>query len=264
MRDAYAFVASNGTTPAMRLIAEIHLERLSPTWPRMSGLLNRLREERDFDGLLLGGEGVSGLRAILFVTNRHDIARALAERQIDIDPLAVNAWIARAQTERHSGNVAAARNVLVEARQIVGREGIYDYIEYLIARKEADREEVLDYLSTRRDPGAMMFLAAVRGDYATALRMADEVEAMQRAPSILHVWLLDAYYEIGATERLQALMKRIDDSPQGTSILMSHFAQSAGLAYDLNDVPNFAAKLAQAGLDPTSYMRPLPRLSAER
>jgi hypothetical protein len=45
---------------------------------------------------------------------------------------------------------------------------------------------------------------------------------------------------------------------------MSHFAQSAGLAYDLNDVPNFAAKLAQAGLDPTSYMRPLPRLSAER
>jgi TolB-like protein/DNA-binding winged helix-turn-helix (wHTH) protein len=264
MRDAYAFVASNGTTPAMRLVAEIHLETLSPTWSRMSGLLNRLREERDFDDLLLGGEGVSALGAVLFVTNQDDIARALAERQVAIDPLAVNAWVRRAQTERHSGNVAAARSALVEARQIVGREGIYDYIEYLIARKEGDRDEVIAYLSTRREPGAMMFLAAVRGDYETALRTADEGEAMQRAPSILHLWLLDTYYEMGATERLQALVKRIDDSPQGTSILISHFAQSAGLAYALNDVPNFAAKLEQAGLDPTTYMQPLPRLSAQR
>jgi hypothetical protein len=59
-------------------------------------------------------------------------------------------------------------------------------------------------------------------------------------------------------------VKRLDDSPQGTSIFLSMLSQWAGLAFDLDDAPNFAAKLGQAGLDPTTYMRPLPRLSAAR
>jgi TolB-like protein/DNA-binding winged helix-turn-helix (wHTH) protein len=262
MRDAYGFVASNGATQTMRLVAEIHLERLSPTWHRMQGLLNRLREERDFNVLLLSGEGGNSLPGFLFVTNQHDIARAFVERQVAIDPLNVNTWIQRSQVERHSGNIAAARNVLAEARQVVGREGIFDYIEYHIARKEGNRDEVIAYLGTRRDPGATMLLAAVRGDYDTALRMADDVEAMQRPPSILHTWLVDTYYEIGATERLQALVKRIDESPQGTPIFMFLLNQAAGFSFDLADAPTFAAQLEQAGLDPATYLPPLPRLSA--
>jgi TolB-like protein/DNA-binding winged helix-turn-helix (wHTH) protein len=264
MRDAYAFVASNGTTPTMRLVAEINLESLSPTWYRMPGLLNRLRTEEDFDSVLLGGDGASWLPVVLAVTNQDDLQRTLAERHVAIDPLAVNAWIRRAQTERHSGNFDAARNVLVEARRIVGREPVYDFVEYNIARNEGKRDEAIAYLSSRRDPGAVMFLAAVRVDYETALRMADELETVQRPPSLRHTGLVDAYYEMGATERLQALVKRIDDSPQGTAILMQLFAQSAGLAFDLNDAPNFAAKLGEAGLDPATYMRPLPRLSMAR
>jgi TolB-like protein/DNA-binding winged helix-turn-helix (wHTH) protein len=262
MREAYGFVAANGATPTMRLVAEIHLERLSPTWPRMQGLLNRLREERDFDSLLLSGEGGNFFPGFLFATNRHDVARAFSERQVAVDPLNVNTWIQKAQAERHSGNIAAARNVLAEARQIVGRAPIFDYIDYHIARSEGQRDQVIAHLSTRRDPGATMFLAAVRGDYDTARRMADDVEAMQRPPSILHTWLVDTYYEIGATERLQALVKRIDESPQGTSILIFLLNQAAGLSFDLADAPNFAAKLEQAGVDPTTYLRPLPRLSA--
>jgi tetratricopeptide (TPR) repeat protein len=260
MREAYAFAASNGTTSTMRLVAEINLESLSPTWHRMSGLLNRLRAEQDFDSVLRGGDGASWLPLVLSVTRQHDLMRALAERHVANDPLAVNAWIRKAQAERHSGNFDAAKNVLAEARRIVGREPGYDFVEYNIARNEGNRDEAIVYLSGRRDPGATMFLLAVRGDYEAALRMADALESVPRSPTVRDAALVDVYFEAGATERLRALIKRIDDSPQGTAIFIQMLGQSAALAFDLADAPNFAARLIEAGVDPAAFAK-MPRLS---
>jgi tetratricopeptide (TPR) repeat protein len=264
MRAAFGFVAANGATPTMRLVADINLESLSPTWHRMPGLLNQLRAEYDFDSVLLGGDGAHWLPVVLVVTNQRELRQALAERHVATDPLAVNSWIRKATSEFHSGDFAAARKTLAEARQIVGRLPIYDFVEYHVARREGNRDEAIGFLTAlralRENPGARTFLAAVRGDYETALRMADELEAAGRPPNLGQSWLVDTYYETGATERLQALVKRIDDSPQGTAVLMQLLATS-GLVLDLADTPNFAAKLEQAGLDPATYMRPLPRLS---
>jgi hypothetical protein len=264
MRAAYGFVAANGATPTMRLVADINLESLSPTWHRMPGLLNQLRAENDFDSVLLGGDGANWLPVVLAVTNERELRQALAERHVATDPLAVNAWIRKATSEYHWGEYAAARNTLAEARRVVGRLPVYDLVEYNIARREGKRDEAIAILSgSPQGPNNRMLLAAIRGDYETALRVADELEAAGQPPSTGQSWLVDTYYEAGATERLRALVKRIDDSPQGTPVLMSLLLQS-GLVFDLGDTPNFAAKLGQAGLDPTTYMQPLPRLSAGR
>jgi tetratricopeptide (TPR) repeat protein len=265
IRESYAYVVANGATPTMRLVADINLESHSPTWYRMPGLLNRLRAEGDFDSVLLGGDGANWLPIVLVITNRLDIRGTLADRHVATDPLAVNSWLRKATNHRALGDYEAARAVLAEARQAVGRSPVYDLLEFTIAREEGKRDEVIAYLSTRSDPSSAMFLAAVRGEYETALRLADEGEKMiPVSASVAHGSLMDTYYEAGATERLRTLVRRIDDAPHGTAILMQLITSFGGLSFDLADTPNFSAKLEQAGLNPTTYLKPLPRLSTLR
>lgn len=255
------FIVANATSPTMRLVAEINRESASPTWERMAGLLNRLREQGDFDSLQLGGDAAAGLANVLLTMREHDLTLAIAERHVAIDPLAPNSWLRKAAAEIHAGDFAAARSTFAEARRVIGRDLAYDVFEVFMAYREGAREPVIAFLSRANDPGSAMLLAAIRGDDETALRIADETEARFAGSLNLGVeMLLLTYHETAASDRLARTVRRIDDSPQGTAMFMTLITRSAGLAFDLDDAPNFAAKLDQAGIDRSAFTR-LPRLS---
>ena len=110
-----------------------------------------------------------------------------------------------------------------------------------------------------------MYLAAIQGDYATALGIARELEErLQDPPGIGWSGLLITYHEAGERERSRALVKRIDDSLAGAAIFVRLIADGGNaLFFDLNDSPNFVAKLNQARSDPASFQQ-APRLSTLR
>jgi hypothetical protein len=130
----------------------------------------------------------------------------------------------------------------------------------MLARLDGDRAKALEILARApQSPGTAMTFAALRGDYPTAIRIADESE-VDGPPGTGAAARLLAYYESGATERASALVKRIDASLVGTPIFVSLLANSGNMLYfDLDDAPNFAARLKEARIDPASFT-PLPRL----
>jgi hypothetical protein len=257
------FVAANATTPTMRLTAEILRESFSPTWHRMPLLIAQLRQVWDVDGLTLSGGINDSLwwPYVLLVAGHHDLVRELAEKHVASDPLSLDAWQLRIKVEIHAGDFAATREILSRARESLGPDPRVREGELFVALLAGTRNEITDGLS---DYVAPSFLAAVKGDYETALRIADESERQQQlepSPPLAPVWLLGTYYEIGATDRVRAIVKRIDEAPGGSAMLLNLLAAAGNaLFFDLEDTPRFAANLKQARIDPTT-LRQRPRLS---
>jgi hypothetical protein len=164
--------------------------------------------------------------------------------------------------EIHARDFDSARELLAQARRNLGASSL-EGLELTIARFEGDRVAALEILG-RKPPSQVssMHTASINGDYATAMRIAGELEKrLEDPPGVDWAALLLVYYETGEAERARVLVKRIDESLAGTAIfvwLISDYGN--GLYFDLNDAPNFVAKLKQARIDPASF-GPVPRLS---
>ncbi len=64
------------------------------------------------------------------------------------------------------------------------------------------------------------------------------------------------YWELGDTDRVQALVSRLDAMKVGPSILAIDLAVSGGvLRFNLNDTPRFKKRLEEAQIDPASFAR---------
>jgi hypothetical protein len=201
------------------------------------------------------------LPGFLLVAGKHDLVRALADRHAANDPLSVDAWARKFLVEIHARRLDAARETLAQGRRNLGPASL-DGHEFTLARIEGDRAKALEILARfpQSAPGIAMTLAALRRDYSTAIRIADEAEG-DGPPGTRAAWRLLAYYESGATERASALVERIDSSVAGAVIFLSLLAENGNhLFFDLDDAPNFAARLKEARIDPASFT-PLPRLS---
>jgi TolB-like protein len=264
LRQTFDFITENSPTATMRLAYQIQRESFSPTWERMPFLLAELRQHWDVNALTFGSgvDGALWLPVILSVTGQHDLVRAIAVRHVTNDPLSVDAWIQRVGVEIRAREFNAARDVLAQARRKLGPSSLLNE-EFRIALLEGDRAKATEVLKLLPTPLSAMDTAAINGDYATALRIADELEKRISDPlgsgsgALLYV-----YYETGAAERASVLVRRIDESPVGTEIFTAILAQNFGEPYfDFKDAPNFVAKLKQARIDPASF-RPMPRLSA--
>ena len=94
-------------------------------------------------------------------------------------------------------------------------------------------------------------LAAMSGDTAKTLRLLEEFESRSSSPTTGPVPI---YYLVGATDRIRSLVKQTDELPAGSVSLVNLMARTRNeLTFDLDDTPNFLAKIRQAGLDPASY-----------
>jgi TolB-like protein/DNA-binding winged helix-turn-helix (wHTH) protein len=267
LRQSFDFISENSSTATMRLVSRIQRESFSPTWERMQSLLAELRRQWDVNDLSFdsGVDSVLWLVHILRITGQHDLMRALAERHVATDPLSIDAWIRNVVVEIHARDFDAARLVMAQARRNLGESALMNE-EFRIALLEGDGAKAIDLLELVVNQQASMVSAAIKGDRATAMPIADELEqGFAEIPPGAHLGgLLYTYYELGETERASVLVKRIDESPVGPQIFMLLLGVNGGAPYfDFADAPNFVAKLKLVHVDAQSLV-PMPRLSTSR
>jgi class 3 adenylate cyclase/TolB-like protein len=254
------FIVLESKAATLKLATSVYRDSFTRDWSRLPSLLAQLREQWDVSAFQFG-EGIDSalwLPSILWLNRQDDLVRALAEHQVARDPLSGAAWYRLHEVEVRTGHLDVAREVLRKARAHLGPSALRDR-EAEMALRQGDRAKLLEML-TQASSQPTMVIAALRGDYPTAKRLADErVIAFADPPGTDWSDALGTYYEIGAAESARALVKRIDDSLAGTAIFVQWIGNNP-LFFDPNDAPNFMAKLKQADIDPASFAR-MPRLS---
>ena len=160
------------------------------------------------------------------------------------------------------GEFEAAEDAIKRGRAMAGDHPWLDDDELFLAILRRDKAAVLALLRRPVPQGRewrAAYLAAVEGDYERATALAEKIDAE-------HPWpqeqLLIVYKETGDVARASALPKRIDDLAAGPTMLgRTTVISHSMLLFDLTNAPNFAARLAEARIDPARF-RPMPRFSA--
>jgi len=220
----------------------------------MPGLLDRIESE-DLAQVEVGA--TIWLQEIVILSGRLDLARRIVERDLELSPLFYYDPI---QLEIADHNYDEALRLIDVARTRTGDSIALRRGEILIHWLRGEQEQTAKLLRANIEdedwyPAA---LAAIEGRYPEANQLADEIDVQRDWPNAM---LLLVYNETADHERSRALVRRIDALPAGSVIFARLIANPAmSLPFDLNDAPNFAERLQQAGFDMTNF-KPLPRLS---
>ncbi len=257
--------ADNAHTPTERIVAQLNKTFFSPEWTRMPGLIEQLHER----GAL---EETSTfdiwLTVILSLNGELEALRNVSDHDVKTNPLHAGIWSSRAAMLGSLDEFQLAEDAIERGRSMAGDHPWLHDDELFLAIARRDRETVLTLLRrsapiltpTQREWRAA-YLAAVAGDYDRAKELAEEIDAREPWPEEP---LLLVYHETGDLARARLLTARIDDLAAGPAILARTISLSHNmLFFDIADAPNFAARLAEAGIDPARFRR-MPRLSVSR
>jgi hypothetical protein len=253
MRDL-EFAANNAPDAASRVVAEINREFFAPHWHRLPKLVDQFREIVDSGAPL--PESLVWIQEILQVTQEFDLGEILAKRRQQSDPLNYNGWQDEADVKINQADYEGANAILKYARSTFGENPPLKERSVLSAILSGNKETAIALLQDDFDFSGDFnyyepFLAALQGDRATALQMADrfEDESLGYAAG-----LILTYHALGDAERMRSLVARLDASTVGPTLLAIDLAITGGvLRFDLDDAPNLKKRLAEAQIDPASF-----------
>jgi adenylate cyclase len=232
-----------------RVMAALNREFFAPTWHRLPGLLDELR---DVMHLAHPSPEDNWAPFIMIMTGQTDLARSHAERRVQASRLEPTTWFHLAQVELAAGDISRARAVLDQGGRVAGRHRFFGHAENAMAALTGDRDH---FVRTAAPAAAAM----LRGDTAEALRSLRSSIRSSDRPDPFLLWLL---HELGDRELQADLVRRIDALPAGPTILAwQTYRWGRHLTFDVRDAPNFSARLREAGVDPESLPM-LPRLGA--
>lgn len=255
------FAVANFSSPTMQVIADINREYFSPTWYRMPGLIARLDKVLDVNDMNLAN--TIWLHNILILNENFDLLLTIDKEWAKDDPLEPIVWSSLADIENLRGNYKAAQDYITRGRQMAGDHTWMRWSDFSVAAYQGNRDEAIILLErmVNDETWYPVYLAAMKGDYETAAHLARELSEKFDHPQVN---LIKIYYEMGDQEKLRTLAKRIDQLAIGAAILGIFISTSDNALYfDLADTPNFAAKLDQAGIDPTGFNKPVRLSSGE-
>ena len=253
MRDL-EFAANNAPDAASRVVAEINREFFAPHWHRLPKLIDQLRDIVDSGEPL--PESLVWIQEILQVTQEFELGEILARRRQQSDPLNYNGWQDEADVKINQADYESANAILKYARSTFGENPPLKERSVLSAILSGNKETAIALLQDDFDFSGDFnyyepFLAALQGDRATALQMADrfEDESLGYAAG-----LILTYHALGDAERMRSLVARLDASTVGPTLLAIDLAITGGvLRFDLDDAPNLKKRLAEAQIDPASF-----------
>jgi adenylate cyclase len=254
LRSALDQAARNAPDAYHRIIAEINREFFAPSWRRLPSLFEQLR-----GAVAVGHPSSDDLWApqALLIAGEFDLARQWAGRALEAEPLeGVSHWIV-ALVETAAGDHAHARSLLTDGVGLIGEDPLLIWLDFTLSTIAGDRPGALQRIISTSDTWRTLGLA-IRGERDAALA---SLEAQER-----NAWpqwkLLRVYHELGDEERTRDLARRVDALPTGPAILAIQMLEAGRtLTFDPADTPNFAARLREVGVDPSS-LPVLPRLSA--
>jgi TolB-like protein len=244
---------------ATRVIAELLKELYSPTWYRMLTLIERLRDTPDLGSVDV--ELMGNVWPLLQFTDNYPLMREMTDHYLKLDPLSATSWITRITVELQTGNLETATDMIQQARRTIGDHPVFQYFEFQTnafadiahgGSGSSERETTIAWLEANSPDSANdPLIAALKGEYERALRLAEGVESASRrpVPNLINVYCLAGDYDAARN-----LMRRIDALPAGPAHLLAFAAQRRNDIFkDFSATPNFVRQLRQAGLDPASY-----------
>jgi TolB-like protein len=250
------FAVDKAPDAASRVVAELNREFFSPHWHRMPGLLNQLRDILDSGAPL--PDSVVWLQEILLLNQDLEMAELLAKRRQLSDPLNMYGWQDEADLRMQQRDFESAAALFEYMRGMFGETPQQTEREIYSALSSGDKAAAIALLQDDFDFSGDYFyyeslLAALQGDREGAVQLADE---QQDGSARYEVGFLLTYWELGDTDRVQALVSRLDAMKVGPSILAIDLAVSGGvLRFNLNDTPRFKKRLEEAQIDPASFAR---------
>jgi hypothetical protein len=219
------FAAANARSPTTRLVSEINAELFSPSWHRMGALVDELAQQEDLGRL---AHIATGWLTHLLVVADPEVARRIAEAELEKNPLDGWAWWRLAAVELAEGNIEGAASILDRGRARAGSAG----------PAQAARR----FIEMRSDP-------------ETARRWVGPEERQATASLFTRKWFLPAYQVLG--KDVSATARAIDAMPGGNAMFIQILAVSGAVPFDLADTPNFAARLEEAGIDLSGFGVPM-------
>jgi adenylate cyclase len=248
----FVIAVNNAPDDLARISAEINREFFQPRWHRIPGLIEQLRaiDPNDFSPTT----NTVWLHEVLLMLGEFDLAISHAQLSQKADPLNLGAWMESVQIEIHRDDLSAAENYIDAIRRNLGDDRRLMELEVQIAFLRQDREEAIRLLRQNYEYSVnMQYLkplqAALEGDYEKANVLIDEIES---ATPMGTLSLPGVYFAMGDAAGVRTSVRRKDESPIGNVLLGMELAYSGGtLFFDLDDAPNFKARLEEAGVDLT-------------
>ena len=253
MQD-FDLAVNNASDPALRVVTELNREIFAPHWYRLPSLIDQLGEFIE-SGVPLP-EALVWVPGILALAQEFEIAEFLAKRRQKMDPLSNNGWQEEVDIRIQEGDFESARAILKYARGVFGDSRTLSEREIATALSSGDKASAITLLQNDFDfSGDYAYneplLAALLGNRAAALQLADKLENESTVPQ---VGLLLTYWELGDADRSRSLVSRIDALKVGPSILAIDLAFGGGIMrYNLDDAPRLKKRLAEAQIDSASF-----------
>ena len=237
-----------------RVVAEINREFLSSRWHRLPGLIEQLGNLRAED--YPSDVRTIWLHEVLLMSGNFDLDESISRYTLQSDPLNESVWRDIVENKIQRGDFDAATSLINDIRHNLGDNISLREREIQIAVLRDDRDLALRLLQDDSDYSANMgylrpLRAAITGDNEKALSLIDEIVADN---PLQDRTMISVFFTMGDRERLSALVRDIDASTLGNAVLGVELAFNGGvLMFDLNDTPNFKARLAEAQVDPSQF-----------
>lgn len=240
-----------------RIVVDINREFFAPSWQRIPGLLERLRDPIRVGTPMPDQVNMLWMSEAMLIFREYDMLEALLDRNLRTDPLNSTAREKRVHLALHRNDFAGAARLLDEARRTLGHEVWMYRSRVLLGFLRGDSQEILDAINGMdniRDiyPGSEPLRLVLEGDAEGARRRLEELDKPD-LPVDSRIQLSYVYYLIDRPDRAYEIVRETDAGPGGPAALAVMLGGSGRFMAPPEASPNLAGRLRDAGIDPTLF-----------
>ena len=257
LRRDFDIAIDNAPNPLSRIVAEINREFFEPHWHRLSGLLDQLRatDTSEYPTVI----NTVWLQEILLMAGEFDLAQAIAESDLRTDPLNRRPLENLLEVAMRRGDLETVKSGIEEMRRTHGDTPYLIELEIQMALLRGDKANALRLLQNSNDDDYtenMQYLRALRAILEGDIKSAEAfIKKIESSSLMQERYLITVFYESGDKERLSAVVNRMDGYEFGAVLLSIEVAYSSSrIKFDLDDTPNFKARLEEAQIDLSKFI----------
>ena len=157
------------------------------------------------------------------------------------------------------GDLETVKSGIEEMRRTHGDAPYLIELEIQMALLRGDKANALRLLQNSNDDDYtenMQYLRALRAILEGDIKSAEAfIKKIESSSLMQERYLITVFYESGDKERLSAVVNRMDGYEFGAVLLSIEVAYSSSrIKFDLDDTPNFKARLEEAQIDLSKFI----------
>ena len=193
---------------------------------------------------------------IFILLGENNLVSSDIKEDVELDPLSLNAWMYRSMLAMKDGGSSELMRILNESKRTLGNNAFLDIFVHVMIAVNQEKELLRSFYPNgvenwnAEDVWSIQlnaFLAAaldqddlaneIFEDYRSKVAFIDDIATL-------------TLFELGRTEEAKAAIQHIDSMPGGPANLAIGIVSFGNrLFFDLEDAPNFATRIEEAGID---------------